>query len=108
MSLGVPIRVPVELGKGGRWFRMSVEIAPSMIWFAQAAPDELEGPLTIAFHLPGDPRPVRGHGRLVEVRTIGDDGEERASRSAVTFTDLDPDARSRIEAYVQERLEEPA
>ena len=54
------------------------------------APEELEGPVEIAFHLPGEAEAVRCKARVRE--------------RDVRFVDVDPTARARIERYVRERL----
>src|SRR5690348_1690329 len=103
MSLRAPLRVPVELKREARWFRLAHEVSVDGLTLAQAVPDECEGPLEIAFHLPGGAEPLRCHGEAVE-EVMGEGEEERAERRAVRFLDLTEDGAARIQAYVQERL----
>ncbi len=65
-------------------------------------PDDLEGPIEVAFVLPGG-APLRCRGRVDEI-VVGDGEEERAERRAIRFLDLDQDGAARIQAYVEERL----
>ncbi len=105
MSFSAPLRVPVEL-KGSselRWFKLANEIWDRGLGLSAPVPEELDGPIELAFHLPGDPKPIRCRGRAEEVVvTYGE--EERAERRELRFLDLDDASRARIEAYVQERL----
>ena len=103
MSLRAPLRVPVELKRIGRWFRLAHAVSTEGLRLGQALPDEVEGPMEIAFHLPGAAEPVRCHGEAVEER-VGEGDHERAERRAVRFLDLDEAGAARIQAYVQERL----
>lgn len=106
MSLRAPLHVPVELLRHGgrtRWFRLTTHVSLESLRFAHVVPDELDGPLAIAFHLPDDAVPIRASGRAVEV-VVGEGDDERAERRAVAFTELDEAARARITTYVHERL----
>jgi hypothetical protein len=101
-----PMHVPVEiLRRDGRnrWFRLTTDVSSEALRFAHVVPDELDGPLSIAFHLPGDAEAVRCSGRAVEV-VVGEGDDERAEHRAIVFTDLDESARARITTYVNERL----
>ncbi len=100
MSLRAPLKVPVELRTRLRYFRLAHAVGDDGLRLGTAAPDEAEGAIEVAFHLPGDPKPIRCRGRVDEVRLDA----ERAERREVKFLDLDPDARARIERYVEERL----
>ncbi|HZS39761.1 MAG TPA: hypothetical protein VFF06_23170 [Polyangia bacterium] len=105
MSLRAPLRVPVELRARTRWFRLAHAVGLDGLSLGSAAPDEAEGALDLAFHLPGDARPIRCRARVHEV--VVDRGEretERAEKRDVRFLDLDEDGRARIERYVEERL----
>jgi hypothetical protein len=88
--------MPVELRGGDeRWFRLSETVDPRSLLLGQAAPDELDGVIAIAFHLPGDQQPISCHARIGEVVL-----EDRAERRELIFLDLDDNQRARIEAYV--------
>ena len=69
---------------------MAYRVAPEGLELAASAPEELDGPVEIAFHLPGDAQAVRCKARVRE--------------RAVRFLDVDSDDRARIERYVKERL----
>jgi hypothetical protein len=113
MSLRAPVHVPVELrrlarqsrstDRDGRWFRMTSAVSVEGLSLSNVVPDELAGPLDIAFHLPGDREPIRCVGRPAE-DVIGTGEDERSERSAVVFIDLDESGRARIINYVNERL----
>jgi hypothetical protein len=100
-----PIHVPVELRLDGRsrWFRLTDMVSQEGLGLAYIAPEELDGIFGVAFHLPGDPAPIRCRGRVAE-EVVGEGEEERAERRAVVFADLDEEARARIANYVNERL----
>jgi PilZ domain len=102
MSLRAPLRVPVELKRSNRWFRLAREVSLEGISLSHAVPDEVEGPLEVRFHLP-EAAAVACHGEVVE-ELVGEGDEERAERRLVRFLDLDEDGAARIQAYVQERL----
>lgn len=103
MSFRAPVRVPVELSGGTRWFRLAHGVSPDGVRLGQPVPEALEGAFQVAFHLPGDARAVRCRARAEEV-VVGEGDTERAERRELVFLDLDEDARARILAYVQERL----
>lgn len=103
MSLRAPLRVPVELKRSSRWFRLAYEVSVDGLSLSQALPDEVEGPLEIRFHLPGVAEAITLHGEVAEV-VVGEGDEERAERRLVRFLDLDENGAARIQAYVQERL----
>src|SRR5262249_18158816 len=77
MAMRAPLCVPVELRRGSRWFRLAAEVGTDGLGLSARAPEELIGPLEVAFHLPGDPRTVRCRARL--------------DRAAVELTFLDLD-----------------
>lgn len=101
----VGLHVPVELRRDGlsRWFRLANAVGVDGLSLAHAVPDELDGPLAIAFHLPGDREPIRCRGRAAET-IVGEGEDEHAERSAITFFDIEESAHSRIANYVTERL----
>jgi hypothetical protein len=113
MSPRAPVHVPVELrrlaresrpsGGDSRWFRLASAVSVEGLLLANVVPDELAGPLDIAFHLPGDREPIRCTARPSE-EVIGTGEDERSERSAVVFIDLDESGRTRILNYVNERL----
>ncbi|MDB4969550.1 MAG: hypothetical protein JWN44_5239 [Myxococcales bacterium] len=105
MTQRAPLHVPVELRRQGRtrWFRLSAAVSEQGLLLAHVVPDALDGPLEVAFHLPGDPEPIRCRGRASEV-VVGEGEEERAERRAIELSDLDQDGRARITNYVTERL----
>jgi hypothetical protein len=90
MSFAAPLRVPVEIRGGARWFRLAHAVSDGGLELGQAAPEELSGAVELTFHLPGDRRPIHCHGRVGEAE--------------LRFLDLDEDGRARIVAYIQERL----
>ncbi len=105
MTQRAPMHVPVEiLRREGRtrWFRLSTDISADLLRVANVIPDELDGPLAVAFHLPGAATAIRWGGRAVEV-VVGEGEDERAERRAIAL-DLDEGARARITTYVTERL----
>jgi hypothetical protein len=100
------MHVPVELLRRDgrtRWFRLTTGVSAEGLRFAHVVPEELDGPLQVAFHLPGDAAPVRCGGRTVE-EVVGEGEEEHAERRAIVFSDVDDAARERIIHYVTERL----
>jgi hypothetical protein len=102
MSLRAPLRVPVELKRSNRWFRLAREVGVDGLSLSSAVPDEVEGPLQIRFHLPGAAE-VACHGEVIE-EIVGEGDAETAERRAVRFLDLDENSAARIQAYVTERL----
>jgi hypothetical protein len=106
MSPSAPLHVPVEiLRRDGRarWFRLTTGVSPESLRFANVVPEELDGPLLIAFHLPGDAVAVRCSGRTVE-EVVGEGEDEHAERRVIELSDLDDAARTRLHHYVTERL----
>ena len=98
MPLAAPVRIPVELRRGARWFRMAHAVSLDGLELGHAAPAELAGsaqhPVSLAFHLPGDPEPVHALGQI----------DERAQPCMIRFVELEEPARKRILAYLRERL----
>lgn len=105
MPLYAPMHVPVEISRDrrARWYRLSTHVGAESLRLAHVVPDELDGPLTVAFHLPGDATVVRCTGRVRE-EIVGEGEEEHAERRALALFDLDDAARVRITQYVTERL----
>ena len=86
-----------------RWFRLSTDVSVEEIRLAHAVPEEVDGPLAIAFHVPGDGAPIRCGGRATEL-VVGAGEDEHAERRALALSDLDEGARVRITHYLNERL----
>ena len=106
MTQRAPMHVPVEiLRRDGRtrWFRLTTDVSAESLRFAHVIPEELDGPLALAFHLPGDAVPLRVAGRAIE-EVVGEGEDEHAERKAIVFVDLDEASRARITNYVHERL----
>jgi hypothetical protein len=101
MPLQAPVNVPVELrhARLGRWFRMASAVGVEGLRLGQSVPEDLDGPLHIAFHLPGDRDPIGCHGRVVE-EVVGSGEEERSERRGIAFIDLDEAGRARIQSYL--------
>jgi hypothetical protein len=106
MSFRAPLRVPVELRRGTRWFRLAHAVSVEGLALGSAAPEAAEGPVEVAFVLPGAADAIRCHGRVEEQVVGGGEPSEDvpAERRAIRFLDLDAQARARIQAYVEERL----
>jgi hypothetical protein len=109
MSVVAPLRVPVEIRRGApRWFRMAHEVSEQGLAFPRPLPEEADGPLEVAFQLPGDALPIRCAARAIELDP--EEGAEHASgaelRRAVRFVGLAEVDRARIAAYVEERVPE--
>jgi hypothetical protein len=107
MSVTAPLRIPVELrapsGDGPRWFRLAHGVSEMGLLFPRALPDELEGPVALAFHLPEDPAAIACRGRVIEIE--GDERtDERPVRRGVRFVGLAEETRARIARYVEERM----
>lgn len=99
------MHVPVEISRDGstRWYRLSTHVGVRSLQLAHVIPEELDGPLTVAFHLPGDATVVRCGGRAIE-EVVGEGEDEHAERRALALVDIDDAARARITQYVNERL----
>ncbi len=100
-----PLHVPVELRQDGRgrWFRLADAVSEADVVLAHIVPDELDGPMTVSFHLPGDPERISCRGRATE-EVVGEGETQHAERRSVSFIDLDDRGRTRIANYVNERL----
>jgi hypothetical protein len=106
MTPRAPMHVPVEiLRRDGRdrWFRLSTHVAVDTLRLTHVVPEELDGPLAVAFHLPGDPAAVRCGGRAIE-EAVGEGEDEHAERRTIALVDVDEATRARIAQYVTERL----
>jgi hypothetical protein len=105
MTQRAPVNVPVEMRRAGRtrWYRLTSAVSERELLLAHVAPEALDGPLDVAFHLPGDTAPIRCRGRVSEI-IVGEGEEQRAERRAVELFDLDQDSRARIANYDTERL----
>ena len=105
MSHRTPLHVPVELRRDGRgrWFRLAYEVSDAELVLTHIVPEELDGPISVAFHLPGDSERVSCHGRATE-EVVGEGELQHAERRVITFIDLDDRGRTRIANYVNERL----
>ncbi len=81
---------------------MAVSVSPEMLTLGSGLPDQVDGPIVLAFHLPGDPIAIRAHARAVE--QLVDEGEEteHSERRGLVFIDLEENAKTRIEAYLKE------
>ncbi len=102
MSLAAPLRVPIEIRRDQRWFLLAGAVSTDELVLLRGVPAELEGPLAIAFHLPGDREPIRCHARA---QAAPDEavGEQDLGRR-LKFLDLGEPERDRILAYVKDRL----
>jgi hypothetical protein len=107
-----PLRVSVEIApRGGgpvRVFRLSTGIADRRLRLATGLPDELDwthGPLSLEFHLPGGGAAITCDARAEELVLDGGREEERAERAELALLDLTPEAITRIEHYIDERLQ---
>lgn len=103
-----PLRVPVEIrgpSRGApRWFRLANGVSELGLLFPRALPDELDGPVEVAFHLPEDPEPVTSHGRAITVEDAARADDAPPVRRAIRFVALAEEARARIARYVEERV----
>ena len=104
MVVGAPLRVPVELRRGGpRWFRLANVVSEEALGFGgRELPEELEEVMDAAFFLPEDPTPIVCRGRVLLVESKERDRPPR--RLALRFLGLGDDERARISRYVEERL----
>jgi hypothetical protein len=105
MSYRTPLHVPVELRRDGRerWFRLAAAVSDAQLLLEHIVPEELDGPISVAFHLPGDSERVSCRGRATE-EVVGEGELQHAERRVITFIDLDERGRTRIANYVNERL----
>jgi hypothetical protein len=117
MAVTAPLRVPVEIrrsGAGGsRWFRLASGVSELGLVFPRALPAGCDGPLDVAFVLPGGDRRIELVARVVSIET-GDTGGDAASDDeggrerlrALRFVAPDEDCRARIAGYVAARVPE--
>jgi hypothetical protein len=100
-----PLHVPAEVGKDRRrrWFRLTEAVGVDGLSLAHALPEELDGPVTVAFHLPGDADPIQCRGRMTD-EVVGERESEHVERRGIVFVDIQEPERARIANYVSERL----
>jgi hypothetical protein len=104
MAVRAPLNVPVELRRNDeRWFMLARAISVEGLGLVRAAPDELEGPLAVAFHLPGGGAEIRLQA-AVDEEIVGEGEDSHAERRALRFLDIDEATRVRIDDYVRDRL----
>jgi hypothetical protein len=106
-----PIAVAVEiraLDTGPRLvraFRLSLAIGEDGLRLERDLPFEAGRPVGVELVLPDDARPLRATGTVLAVPPEDEEREGEAARPrAVRFAALDPDARSRVARYVEERM----
>lgn len=90
-------------------FRVAYAISPVALSLGDGLPDEpswLRGPLRLRFVLPTGGEAVECRARAREVVLERDTPRERAALAALELDGVPPDAATRIESYVEERLEE--
>ena len=108
MRAPAPAAVPVEIRaldtgpKLERVFRLTQSIGEDGILFAVALPWEARRPVSLLFRLPGDEQNLEATGVIQEVRPERPDQE--AQPRAVAFVALEETQRTKIRAYVQERM----
>ena len=90
MSLYAPLRVPVEIRRGERWFPLASQVGTEGLLFDPPLAAELEGRYEVQFVLPSEKSPIAC----------------RAQRQgeAMVFLDLESAEKERIERYVLQRL----
>ncbi len=103
MSVLAPLRVPVELRAGARWFRLAHAVSEQGLLFPRALPEELDGTVEATFHLPEDPTPIACRGRVIEIENEPS-SDARPERRALRFVGLVEETRARIARYVEERV----
>ena len=81
---------------------MASAVFPEGVALTSAVPDEVSGPVEVAFQLPGEIEVVRCRARASEV-VVGQGHEEHRERRELRFLDLDAAQRARIERYLVER-----
>lgn len=97
----MPLAVPVEVKEQqtsdeiSRVFRLTTNIVPGAVSFAQALPYQPQAKVICQFALPGDDTRLCVTGVVAE------------SRRAVAFVSLDRDVEERIVRYAQERTHTP-
>ncbi len=114
MPPSAPVCMPIEIVARGdarapRVFRLAMEIAVDRLMLAAGLPEDLEwvrGELHLGFHLPGDAQnAIRCVARAEEVVDQAGSEGEHASLRALRLIALSPEAATRIESYVDERLQ---
>ncbi len=115
MLPSAPACMPVEIaaaqksgGGEARVFRLAIEVAVDRLLLAGGLPDDpswLHGELHLGFHLPGDPKEaIRCVARAEEIVVEVGTDREHASLRSLRLVALAPEAATRIESYVNERL----
>ena len=98
--------MPIEIRRVGgneRWFRMAESISLAEIALSTSVSEALDGPLQVAFHLPGDAEAIHGLAEAQEV-VISDGEAEWAERRTLVFLVLNDAARLKIGQYIEESL----
>jgi hypothetical protein len=91
-----------------RAFRVSRAIGEDLLRLGGDLPFEPGRPVSVELTLPDDERPLRATGVVAAVAPDDEAAEGEASRPrAVVLTAIDPDARSRLVAYISERTRSP-
>ena len=113
MVPSAPLNIPIEIrprgGPAPRVFRLARELSPVRIWLVDGLPEDpswLRGPLVVRFVLPGGGEAVECGARAREI--VLDEGTplERGALGALDLDSVPPDAATRIESYVEERLQQ--
>lgn len=98
--------MPVEIRRVGgdvRWFRMAVSVSSGQLMLASGVPEAVDGPLQVAFHLPGDAVPIRVIAEAQDV-VVRDGETEWAERKQLVFLQLSDTAQTQITHYIEESL----
>jgi hypothetical protein len=82
---------------------MASEVSIAGVSLSSAVPEELAGPIEVAFHLPGDLDVIRCRARVEETEAKREDTEARELRREVRFLDLSETLRTKIKEYVLAR-----
>src|SRR5688572_3735305 len=104
MAARAPLNVPVELRRNDeRWFRLARAVSVDGLTLGRTLPEELDGPLAVAFSLPGGGAQIRLHA-VADEEVVGEGEDTYTERRAVRFLDIDEETRVRIDHYVRDRL----
>ncbi len=94
--MALPMHMPVEIRRSPtdseRWFALASSIDQTVVYLSHAVADELDDRVYVAFHLPGDPEPIRCAAHLLETRPEDDhsgNAERRSLRLALTDVDAE-------------------
>ena len=106
MPVTAPLRVPGEIRRpgGARWFRLASGVSEAGLLLLRALPEQADGPLSIAFHLPEDAQRLELTARAVAIATGEDAPPEE--RLALRFLAPDEEVRARVARYVLARVPE--